>query len=135
MLFLVTVALTDMIGTNLFKHQFMRLRPCGDISFVSHVRLLVNHCGGYSFVSNHAANHFGMAAFFYFTMRPVIGRWAMIAFAWAALIAFAQVYVGLHYPADVLAGALLGGLTGGVTAKLFNKRFGFTIFDEPTISS
>lgn len=130
--FIATVALTDMVGTYLFKHPFQRLRPCGDPDFYTHVRLLLKHCGGYSFISNHAANHFGMATFFFITSRRIIGKWAWIAFAWAALIAFAQVYVGLHYPMDVLAGALIGLLAGSLTGKLFNKRYGFTIFEEPT---
>ena len=68
-----TVALTDMTGTYVFKHSFERIRPCGDPDFFYHVRLLVNHCsGGYSFVSNHAANHFGMATFFFITCETSV---------------------------------------------------------------
>ncbi len=135
--FLVTIALTDMTGNYVFKHQFERLRPCSDPDFFFRVRLLVNQCsGGYSFTSNHAANHFGMATFFYFTLRPVLKKWAWIGFLWAGLVAYAQVYVGVHYPFDVLAGSLLGFFFGGITATLFNKRYGFAIFDnQPTLSS
>jgi undecaprenyl-diphosphatase len=135
--FIATVAFTDMTGTYLFKHNFERFRPCSDPDFYFHVRLLVNRCsGGYSFTSNHAANHFGMATFFFITFYPVIKKWAWIAIAWAALIAYSQVYVGVHYPSDVLGGALLGLLAGTLTGKLFNKRYGFPIFDnQPTISS
>ncbi|MCR6719734.1 MAG: hypothetical protein NVV59_05440 [Chitinophagaceae bacterium] len=62
---LATVALTDMTGNYLFKHNFERLRPCWDPELVSQVRLLVDYCSrGFSFSSNHAANHMGMAAFF-----------------------------------------------------------------------
>jgi len=137
LLFIATVALTDMTGTYLFKHNFERLRPCSDPDFYFHVRLLVKKCaGGYSFTSNHAANHFGMATFFFITFRPVLQKWAWISFLWAGSIAYAQVYVGIHYPLDVLAGALLGLAAGSLTGKLFNKRYGFTIFDnQPTISS
>lgn len=135
--FLATVAITDMTGTYIFKHNFERLRPCRDPDFYFHVRLLVNQCsGGYSFTSNHAANHFGMAAFFFITFYPVIKKWAWIALLWAGLISYAQVYVGVHYPADILAGTMVGLLAGTLTGKLFNKRYGFTIFDnQPTISS
>ena len=135
--FIATVAITDMTGTYVFKHGFHRSRPCNDPDFFFHVRLLVKQCGGgYSFTSNHAANHFGMAAFFFITFRPVLKKWAWIGFLWAALIAYAQVYVGLHYVSDVLAGALLGLLAGSITGRLFNKRYGFSIFDnQPTISS
>jgi undecaprenyl-diphosphatase len=100
------------------------------------VRLLLDRCaGGYSFISNHAANHFGMATFFFITMKPVFGKWAALSLCWAALIAYAQVYVGVHFPSDVLAGALIGTGLGWLTGKLFNKRYGFSIFDrQPTIS-
>jgi undecaprenyl-diphosphatase len=135
--FIATVALTDMTGTYGFKHNFNRLRPCSDPDFFFHVRLLVNQCsGGKSFISNHAANHFGMAAFFFITFRPVLKKWAWIGFLWAGLIAYAQVYVGVHYPLDVLSGSLVGLTAGLLTGRLFNKRYGFTIFDnQPTISS
>ena len=64
--FLCTVALTDMTGTYVFKHGFQRMRPCTDPDFYAQVRLLLEQCaGGYSFVSNHAANHFGMDVFFF----------------------------------------------------------------------
>lgn len=130
LLFLATASLTDMTGTFVFKDHVSRFRPCADPEFYMQVRLLLGTCGGgSSFVSNHAANHFGMAAFFFLTFRPVLKSWRWIAFCWAALIAYAQVYVGLHYPADVLAGALLGLLIGTVTGKLFIKRFGFSIFE------
>jgi len=128
-LFLSTIALTDMTGTYVFKHAFERLRPCSNPDFSDHVRLLLNQCaGGYSFVSNHAANHFGMAAFFFVTFRHSLKKWAWAALIWAAFIAYAQVYVGVHYPADVLAGALLGLAFGITTGSFFNKRFGFAIF-------
>ncbi len=135
--FVTTAALTDMTGTYLFKHNFERIRPCGDPDFFMHVRLLVNHCSsGKSFVSNHAANHFGMASFFFLTAKPLIKKWALIGFLWAALVAYSQVYVGIHYPFDVLCGALLGVFFGTVTGIIFNKRYGFAIFGkESTVSS
>ncbi len=135
--FIATIALTDMTGTYIFKHSFQRVRPCGDPDFFFHVRLLADHCStGYSFVSNHAANHFGLASFFFITARPLLKNYAAIAFIWAGLIAYSQVYIGIHYPSDVFGGALVGLLFGGLTGKLFNKRYGFAIFDkQSTISS
>ena len=134
---LVTVALTDMAGTHLFKLNFHRVRPCNDPTFQYQVRLLVDRCSsGYSFISNHAANHFGLATFFFITARPLFKSWAAIAFVWAGLISLAQIYVGVHYPLDVLAGTLLGVCIGLLTGAVFNKRYGFAIFDnQPTLSS
>ena len=127
--FLSTLALTDMTGTYVFKHVFERLRPCSDPEFFTHVRLLLKQCaGGYSFTSNHAANHFGMATFFFITFRHLFKIWAWIALYWAAAICYSQVYVGVHYPLDVLAGAMLGLAFGITTGTFFNKRFGIAIF-------
>jgi undecaprenyl-diphosphatase len=128
-MFLVTVALTDMTGTYVFKHGFERLRPCSDPGFLDHVRLVVKECSrGFSFISNHAANHFGMAAFFFVTFRHRFPKWAWVALLWAGVISFAQVYVGVHYPGDILCGALLGLAFGISTGTFFNKQSGFAIF-------
>lgn len=137
LLFIATVAMADMVGTYVFKHNFERLRPCNDPEMMGYVRLRLANCaGGYSFTSNHAANHFGMGTFFFITMRRIVPKWAWIGLLWAAVIAYAQVYVGVHYPFDVLAGALLGIFSGFLTGYTFNKRFGFAIFDnQPTASS
>ena len=134
--FVCTVALTDMTGTQVFKHVFKRLRPCNDPAFASYVRLLLKDCaGGYSFVSNHAANHFGMATFFYFTLRHGLPKWSWIAWAWAFAISYAQIYVGIHYPLDVVCGALIGVLFGLSMAMFFNRKFGFANFGlQPTVT-
>lgn len=129
--FISTVALIDITGNYVFKHGFERLRPCNDPGFNSQVRLLLDHCGvGFSFTSNHAANHFGMATFFIITFRYIFKNWVWLALLWAAAISYAQVYVGVHYPLDVLSGALLGMAFGITTGSFFNKRFGFAIFDN-----
>jgi membrane-associated phospholipid phosphatase len=123
--FICTIALTDMIGSQVFKEIFQRTRPCGDIDFMDHVRLLLKQCGaGYSFVSNHAANHFGMASFAVFTFKGVFKKWIYLAYLWAFLIAYSQVYVGVHYPLDVICGGLLGVAMGSFTAWLFHKKWG-----------
>jgi membrane-associated phospholipid phosphatase len=135
--FIITVALTDLIGNYGFKHNFQRIRPCGDPDFFMHVRLLVDHCStGFSFTSNHAANHFGIGTFFYITTRSWLKKWAVTGWIWAGVISYAQVYVGVHYPLDILGGALLGLLIGTFTGSMFNNRFGFAIFGtQPTVSS
>ena len=129
-IFLCTVSLCDMTSSKLMKEAFQRLRPCGDPDFFEYVRLLVENCSRtYSFTSSHAANHFGMATFIFLTLKPVIGKWVWLAYLWAALIGYAQVYVGVHYPFDILGGALIGLLFGWVLGVFFNKRFGFANFE------
>ena len=129
-MFLCTVSLCDMTSTNLFKEVFKRLRPCTDPEFLQHVRLVVDRCGGmYSFTSNHAANHFGMATFIFITLRPVIKNWGWLAYFWAAIIGYSQVYVGVHYPFDIVGGATIGFMFGWLLGTFFNKRFGFVNFE------
>lgn len=126
--FVCTVGLADLSGTYALKETVQRLRPCNDAGLFQQVRLVIAHCpGGYSFVSNHAANHFGLATFIFLTLGPAIKGWKYGAYLWAALIAFTQVYVGVHYPLDVLAGALLGLLAGSLTASAYRANFGALI--------
>jgi membrane-associated phospholipid phosphatase len=119
LLSVLTVAITDSFTAQLLKPLFGRLRPCHDPEMQTFLRGLVD-CGGlYSMPSNHAANHFGLAAFWFFAIREMTGkRWRWL-WVWAAVICYAQVYVGKHYPFDVLAGACLGMLTGLGMSRLF----------------
>lgn len=127
---ILAVTLSDLIGNYGFKHVFERLRPCNDPALLrSGLRLLVERCGsGYSFVSNHAANHMSLAIFFWVTLHHRIGWWGWLGVAWAGSIAYAQVYVGLHFPFDILAGALLGASIGWAVGWSFNRQFKNAIF-------
>ncbi len=128
--FLAVVACADLVGARLFKETFERLRPCNDPEMLGEVRMVLGRCsGGFSFVSNHAINHFAVATFLYTTLSSYI-KYAWVLFIWAAIIGFAQIYVGVHYPFDVLCGSLLGILIGSLGGYLFKKNFGFTIFDK-----
>jgi undecaprenyl-diphosphatase len=123
--FLSTIAITDLVGTYGFKETIQRIRPCNEQELVGQVRLLLQRCsGGYSFLSNHAANHFGLATFIFLSFRRVFSSWAYVFYLWAVLISFAQIYVGAHYPLDITAGAALGILAGYFTAKCYRRFFG-----------
>jgi membrane-associated phospholipid phosphatase len=125
LLFICTVSVTDMIGARVFKEFVQRPRPCQDPEFMNYVRLLLKQCSGsFSFVSNHAANHFGIATFSVLTFRGVFKRWMYLFYFWAFLIGYAQVYVGVHYPLDVVGGAVLGILAGSLSAWLYHKKWG-----------
>ncbi|MBR9919207.1 MAG: phosphatase PAP2 family protein [Bacteroidetes bacterium] len=116
------VALTDTLSHRVIKKQVERPRPCKTLDPESgEIRLLINCGSGYSFTSNHASNHFGIAAFLFFLFGSVLPGWRWLLFIWAGIIAWAQVYVGVHYPLDVLAGALLGTIIGWLCAWLFSK--------------
>ena len=116
---LLTFAITDSVSARLLKPLFGRLRPCHEPELGSLMRGLVD-CGGmYSMPSSHAANHFGLAAFWYFAIHTITGQKWKWLWVWAAVVCFAQVYVGVHFPGDVLVGSIMGTLTGMGAAKVF----------------
>jgi len=118
-------ALSDLISSQLIKPNIFRTRPCRDELMGPQLRFFINYCpGSSSFTSSHATNHFAQAMFFFATLRPVMGKWAGLFFVWAFIIAYTQVYVGVHYPFDVFCGALLGCGIGFMLSKLFHKRIG-----------
>ena len=120
-----TPILTDLLSSWVIKENCFRLRPCNEPLLTSWLRLLpgLSHPQSSSFTSSHAANHFGLAIFIFITLRQVIGRWRWLVFPWAALVGYAQVYVGVHYPFDIMAGAAVGLLVGYGTARAFEKRY------------
>ena len=119
---LINLTLTDQISSSIFKPLFHRLRPCADPLMNGKVRLLLDHCsGGFSFTSSHAANHFGLAMFLFISLNPSFKKYTWLFFVWAAMIAYAQVYVGVHYPVDVLAGAMIGLMVGKLNGNIFKK--------------
>jgi len=116
---LITFGISDYTSSSVIKKSVQRVRPCNDIAFKDAVNIRVRCGGGYSFTSSHATNHFAIALFlimvFYRRWKPIL--W--LGITWAALISFAQVYVGVHYPLDVMAGALLGSLIGYLVGAVF----------------
>jgi len=123
--FICLAACCDLVSSKLIKENIMRARPCRHPEIADHVRFLVNYCPqSSSFTSSHATNHFGMATFIYFTLRSYTSKWLALIFLWAAMIAYAQVYVGVHFPLDVTSGALLGIFIGYLMSLIFNKKMG-----------
>ena len=113
-------------SANLIKHAVHRLRPCA----VEEVHLLVKCSNTFSFPSNHATNHFALAIFLSLVFHRV--WWLpLVLVLWAVFVALSQVYVGLHYPLDITAGALLGSVVGYpafLIFKLIKQRY-FTLSD------
>lgn len=105
-----SLAVADQLAASVIKPWVGRPRPCA-AGLV--VRELVG-CGGiFSFPSNHATNHFALAVVLSRTwLADKAAIWRILLYGWAGSISLAQVYVGKHYPADVLAGALLGVVIG-----------------------
>lgn len=110
----ILVLLTDQISVQCFKDVFHRLRPCHDPVLEGLVHTVRDKCGGsYGFVSSHAANTFGLAVFLipFFSEKRKYMIWILLI-PFAGLISYSRVYLGVHFPGDVLVGGLLGALIG-----------------------
>lgn len=123
LLLLVTVALlilcTDQLS-NFFKNGVQRLRPCYDPELYGLMRLVKNSCGGkYSYFSGHAVNSFAVAFFFTYLLGVKYRMLGAILMIWAAFVAYSRIYVGVHFPLDVLTGAAVGILFSWIFAKLY----------------
>ena len=122
LIIIVAVALmitcTDQLS-NFFKYGLKRLRPCHNPEINGIMRLVKSYCGGkYAFFSAHSANSFAVASFFSFMFRKKIRFLALFLMFWACLVAYSRVYIGVHFPLDIIIGAVIGSLFGWLYAKL-----------------
>lgn len=125
---ILTLVITDQFSSSVLKPLFQRPRPCNDPNLMGHVRLLLDHCsGGYSFTSSHATNHFGFAVYVFVTLKSVFKKWSILFIIWAATVAYAQIYVGVHYPLDVIFGSIIGSSIGYATSQIFIRKVGSVI--------
>jgi undecaprenyl-diphosphatase len=115
---IIAWAVSDLGSVHLFKNVFERLRPCHEPSLAGQVRLAASTCGGqFGFVSTHASNSFTLAILSVLIFRLPWFTWA--ALLWALLISYSRIYLGVHYPGDVLGGALLGLLIATFSFLLY----------------
>jgi undecaprenyl-diphosphatase len=129
----LVILMSDQVASGLLKPLVQRPRPCHLEGFRQFIHLADKHCGGaYGFASSHAANFFALATFMvpFFWKRfrfLVVGLFLV-----AGLVGYSRIYLGVHYPSDVLAGMLIGMMAGWLGIFLFKtlaKRF---VFPQPS---
>lgn len=112
------VLFTDQI-TNLFKHGFERLRPCHQEGVRELMRIVKKGCGGqYGYFSGHASNSMAVAVFAGLLLRQNYKYLIFVLLFWSAAMGYSRIYIGVHYPLDVLSGFIFGALSGLAFYKL-----------------
>lgn len=125
----LTLALTEQLSVHGFKEVFQRLRPCHEPSLQESVRLVTGHCGGqFGFVSTHATNAFGFLIISSLIMRDKTFFWSILA--WAIILSYSRIHLGVHYPGDILGGIILGLIIGLFTFAFYQKIAKAPIFNE-----
>jgi undecaprenyl-diphosphatase len=119
-LVLMTIALLiticDQFSSGLIKPYIQRLRPCFEPSIEYTVHVVGHHHGLYGFISSHAANTFGLATFLWLLFRS---NYCFILFIWSSIVSYARIYGGVHYPGDILLGALSGMCWGWTMYNIY----------------
>jgi len=114
------VGLADYSSVHFFKNVFLRYRPCHNLEIQKVIHLVNNHCGGqYGFISSHAANVFALATLFSFIIKKKI--FVIPLLLWATVVSYSRIYLGVHYPLDILGGAIWGMFLAGIAYYLYSK--------------
>jgi undecaprenyl-diphosphatase len=114
----LVILICDRITSGIMKPIFERLRPSHDPSLVELVHIVDGYRGGlYGFASSHAANTFGIATLLWLSLRSHY-KWIAVIFVWALVIAYTRIYLGVHYPSDILVGSIIGVFIGWIVFRL-----------------
>ena len=115
------LGLTDFLHVHLFKNVFMRLRPCWDPDVAPFTRILVDKGGLYGFVSGHAAKSMTVVTFtlLYLKRYDLYFKYGLIF--WVMLVSYSRIYLGKHFPLDILFGILLGFSIAYFVFKIHRK--------------
>ncbi len=116
---LASVAVADQFSSSLLKPLFKRLRPCHVDEFQSWIHLPAGCGGQFGFCSSHAANSFAIAVGFYLLTKKKSAGFALVL--WASIISYSRVYLGAHYPLDVIVGAFVGGIGAWGLFKAYER--------------
>jgi len=116
------IASSDQLSNSIVKNTVQRPRPCHETSLEGKVHLVNNHCGGeYGFVSSHAANCFALFSFLFLLVRSKDKMLIQLLAAWAIVVSYSRIYLGAHYPGDVICGMALGIILGKIFSIIYFK--------------
>ena len=118
---LLCFGLTDLIHLHIFKNFFLRLRPCWDPEISNLCRIVVEKGGLYGFVSGHAANSTAIVTLFLLRLRSKSNFLKISLITWLFLVSFSRIYLGKHYPLDVIFGCVLGLITAYIFSRIMDK--------------
>ena len=126
LLFIAIMILIADQTANLFKDSFQRLRPCYNESLIDSIRLVKDSCGGkYGFFSAHASNSFSLAVFFGLLYKKKSRYIIYISLLYASLISYSRIYLGVHFPLDILFGGIYGITIGLVIFRIYENKLNF----------
>lgn len=116
----IMVTLTDQL-TNLAKHTFQRPRPCRVPELEGTIRSIAKYCGRFGYFSGHSSNSMALAIFMGLFLKPNYPKLFVFLIIWALGMGYSRIYIGVHYPADLLTGFTVGALVALLFYKLFHK--------------
>jgi len=134
LIFIILAATLADQSSVIVKNIFHRLRPCHEPSIIGIVHLVNGECGGvYGFVSSHATNCFDVALL---SLLFIKKRWYTISIIfWAGIIGYSRIYLGVHYPGDVICGSFLGAFIGWSMYNLYILTDNIILMDKPYFNS
>jgi len=107
----ILVTSSDQLA-NIFKYGFERPRPCREESLQAMMRFVANNCGRFGYFSAHAASSMGVAVYVGLLLKSSYRFLPFLLLFWSFLLGYSRIYLGVHYPFDVISGMFFGGILG-----------------------
>ena len=126
------ITITDQLA-NVFKDGFQRPRPCRQEGVMEFARFIAVRCGSYGYFSAHAASSAALTIYMGFILKPFYSKMLYVLVFWALMVAYSRIYVGVHYPGDVLTGMLLGSIIGWIFYILQQRLMKKYVAETPPI--